>query len=315
MAPVNPTPPRMVLPLRFRPGGRNGLCLAAAIALLLLAAACGGGSNDVPRSASPGNAEESSGLPHRIVSLSPGLTEILFAIGAGDQVIGVDTESGFPEEAAGRTKIDAANPDLDALTKLKPDLVVTMAAPSGAEQILENAGFPVLALNIPASFNELFSQIDQLAAATGHVDKSDALVEQLDARVLAVLQKVGPSPGPRVYHELSTDMTTASSVTFPGELYLILNAVSIGSDSPQPYPQLTTAQILQADPEVIILAYAGASPQSVKSRPGWAGVSAVRDGRVFAVDPAIVGRPGPRLVDGLETLARLLYPSVFPAAR
>ena len=107
-------------------------------------------------------------------------------------------------------------------------------------------------------------------------------------------------------------MTTASSSTFIGELYLILNGISIADDPEEPYPQLALDAIVQADPEVIIVAHAGASPESVKARPGWHNISAVKNDRVYAVDPDTVNRPGPRLVDGLETLAKLLHPDLFP---
>lgn len=282
------------------------ICLIGAAAVVLIAAACGG-SDNAQTPSSPGPTTGDTGLlPQRIVSLSPGHTEILFAIGAGDQVAGVDTEADFPPEVAGRTRLNAANPNLDALAKLKADLVVITAGDSGAEQTLKNAGFQVLTLDMPASFNELFGQIDQLGEITGHIGESDALVDELDRRVLAVIQQAGSQSGPRVYHEVSADLTTASSMTFPGELYLILNATNVGGDSPEPYPRLTADQIVAADPEVIILAYEGASPDSVKSRPGWAGISAVRNDRVFALDPALVTRPGPRLVEGLQKLAQLM---------
>lgn len=290
----------------------------------LLAASCGGGqtpdqASDIVPLGFPITAERADGQELafdsptlRIVSLSPGHTEILFAIGAGDQVIAVDTQSNFPQETEGKTKFDAMSPDVEAVVGLNPDLVVVMAGPDDVVQSLDQRGLQVLWLELPDSLGSLFDQIDLLGEITGHRDGSDSLVEEMDIRALAVLEKVGATVGPSVYHELDDELRTASSDTFTGELYLILSATNIAGDSQQLYPQLALDAIVEADPEVIIVAYSGASPESVKARSGWQDISAVKDDRIYAVDPDTVNRPGPRLVDGLEALAGLLHPDLFP---
>jgi iron complex transport system substrate-binding protein len=170
-----------------------------------------------------------------------------------------------------------------------------------------------LSLELPDSLVTLFDQIDLLGEVTGHRDQSDSLVDAMDARALEFLDKVGSTQGPRVYHELDNELTTASSTaTFIGELYLILNATTIAGSSPEPFPKLTLDAIVASDPEVIIVAHSDSSPESVKARPGWQNISAVKNDRVYAVDPDTVNRPGPRLVDGLETLAKFLHPDLFP---
>ncbi len=291
----------------------------AIAAVVLLAVSCGGGQ---PSAASPpgfpatvqrvdGRELTFESPPERIVSLSPGHTEILFAIGAGDQVIAVDTRSDFPPEADTKTKFEAMSPDVGAIDELQPDLIVLMAGPDAVVEALDQRGLQVLWLELPDSFVSLFDQIDLLGGITGSVEGSDSLVDAMDEAALDFLERVGLSPGPRVYHELGDDMTTVSEDTLTGELYLILNAISIASDPLRPFPELTLDAIVEADPEVIIVAHSGASPESIKARPGWQDISAVKDDRVYAVDPDIVNRPGPRLVDGLEALARLLHPDLF----
>ncbi len=290
-------------------------------AVALVVASCGGGQGpEIVPFGLPVTVERSDGKeltfekpPQRIVSLSPGHTEILFAIGAGDQVIAVDTHSDFPRETEEKTKIDAMSSDLEALEGLDPDLVVVMAGPEAVVQSLDEQGLQVLWLEVPDSESALLDQVDLLGEITAHIDESDSLVDSIDSRFISVLGRVGATAGPRVYHELDNELTTASSsTTFIGELYLVLNGTSIAHDPEQPYPQLTLDAIVEADPEVIILAHSDSSPESVKARPGWQDISAVKNDRVYSVDPDIVNRPGPRLVDGLETLARLLHPDLFP---
>lgn len=292
-------------------------------AVALLAAACGGGAGQAPATAPPyfpvtveradGQELTFDGPPQRIVSLSPGYTEILFEIGAGDQVVAVDTESDFPQETEEKTKFDAISPDLEAVDELKPDLVLVMAGSDDVVQSLDRRGLQVLWLELPDSFASILDQIDLLGEVTGHREQSDPLVDAMDDRALTVFDKVGAAEGPRVYHELDNELMTASSSgTFIGELYVILNATSIADDPERPFPQLTLDAIVEADPEVIIVAHTGTSPESVKGRPGWQDISAVKNDRVYAVDPDIVNRPGPRLVDGLEALARFLHPDIFP---
>ena len=301
------------------------LAFVVILAVALLASSCGSGpapDTDTVTVAGgfPVAVERADGReltfdapPERIISLSPGHTEILFAIGAGDQVIAVDTRSDFPPETETRTKFDALGPDVDAIDGLQPDLVVLMAGPDEVVQALDRRGLRVLWLELPESLFSLFEQIDLLGEITGRVEQAESLVDVIDRRALEFLDRVGDAEGPRVYHELDNDLTTASSSdSFIGELYLILNAISIANDPREPYPRLTLDAIVEADPEVIILAHSGTSPEAVKARPGWQGISAVKNDRVYAVDPDIVNRPGPRLVDGLETLAKLLHPDLFP---
>jgi len=309
--------------LRLRTGGVLEWAALVAVPLAaLLAAACGGGGSppeeEVPLYF-PLTVERADGKEltferpaRRIVSLSPGHTEVLFAIGAGDQVVAVDTESDFPEEAAAKTEFDATSPDLEALEGLDPDLVVVMDGPEEVVQALDQRGLTVLWLELPSFIQDLFTQIDILGEVTAHREQSDSLVDEMDGRVVAILDKVGATEGPRVYHELDDELTSVSLDTFIGELYQILNAENIAGRSEGPLLQLTQDDISAGDPEVIIVAHSGATPESVKDRPGWQNIAAVKNDRVYAVDPDIVNRPGPRLVDGLETLAKLLLPNLFP---
>jgi len=120
--------------------------------------------------------------------------------------------------------------------------------------------------------------------------------------------------GPRVYHELDNTFFTVAPDSFVGDFYNLLEAQNIAEGATTAYPQLTQEEVLARDPEVIILADgdAGESPETVKARPGWGAISAVKNDRVYVVDPDIISRPSPRVVEGLEELARFLYPEKFP---
>jgi iron complex transport system substrate-binding protein len=251
--------------------------------------------------------------PERIVALAPSFVEILFAVGAGDAVVAVDENSDFPPEAATRTKLSGFEPSVEAIAALEPDLVVIFFDPGGLEQALEGLGIPVLVLASPQSVEGVFDQIDLLGRATGHLEEAEALIADMQDRIDTVTTKLADvQEGPRVFHEIGPELYTASDQDFVGDLYTLLKAQNIAAGA-GPFPQLTEEAVIAADPEVIILADEPAiSPEEVKARPGWQSVSAVRNDRVFVVDPDLVSHQGPRLTDGLEELARLLYPERFP---
>jgi len=251
--------------------------------------------------------------PESIVALAPSFVEVLFAIAAGDAVVAVDENTDFPPEAAARTKLSGFEPSVEGIAALEPDLVIIFFDPGGLEEALEGLGIPVLFLASPQSVEGVFDQIELLGRATGHLEEAEALIADMRESIDAIAEKLADvQEGPRVFHEVGPELFTASDEDFVGDLYTILKAQNIAAGA-GPFPQLTAEAVIAADPEVIILADVPAvTPEEVKARPGWDSVSAVQNDRVFAVDPDIVSRNGPRLVDGLEELARLLYPERFP---
>ncbi len=308
---------------------------AALVALLALAALACNGDDSAPTAtptavqeaaaapspaAFPVTVTDSNGeqlvlesAPQSIVALAPSFAEILFAVGAGDAVVAVDDNTDFPPEAAAKTKLSGFEPSVEGIAALAPDLVIIFFDPGGLQEALEALGIPVLLLASPQSVQGVFDQIALLGQITGHADDAvhliDAMREHIDA-ITASLADV--QQGPRVFHEIGPELFTASDEDFVGDLYSILKAQNIAAGA-GPFPQLTEEAVIAADPEVIILADIPAvTPDEVKARPGWDAVSAVQNDRVFAVDPDLVSRQGPRLVDGLEELARLLYPERFP---
>src|SRR5215211_1352028 len=261
-----------------------------------------------------------SGSPQRIISLAPSNTEILFAIGAGDQVVGRDQLSDFPEEAKNVAYIcstfDALNTEL--IVSLKPDLVLA-AEINTPEQVkqLEDLGLTVYYLKNPTTLEGMYGNLELVAQMTGHQEEAAALVESLKARVAAVDEKIAPlSSRPGIFYELdATDPSkpyTAGKGTFITQLIDRAGGYNIASDL-EGYPQISLEQVVAADPAFIILGDAryGVSAETIAQRPGWENLSAVKNGKVLPFNDDLVSRPGPRLVDALEELARLFRPELF----
>ena len=260
-------------------------------------------------------------VPQRIVSLAPSNTEILFAIGAGDQVVGRDQLSDFPEEAQAVTDIGSTYGDLNTelIVSLNPDLVLA-AEVNTPEQVqqLEDLGLTVYYLKNPLTLEEMYGNLEIVAQLTGHEEEAAALIESLQARVVAVDEKIAPlSSRPGVFYELdATDPAkpfTAGKGTFIDQLIERAGGFNIASDL-EDYPQMSLEQVVAADPAFIILGDAryGVTPESIAQRPGWENLSAVKNGQVFPFNDDLVSRPGPRLVDALEEFAKLLRPELFP---
>jgi cobalamin transport system substrate-binding protein len=256
----------------------------------------------------------------KIVSLAPSNTEILFAIGAGSQVMGRDNLSDYPEAASAATDIGSAFEALNTelIVSLKPDLVLA-AEINTADQVkaLEDLGITVYYLKNPTTLEELYTNLEIVAQLTGRETEAATLIDDLKARVAAVDEKIATvTEKPTAFYELdATDPAkpyTVGKGTFITLLIERAGGQNIAGDLDE-YPQLSLEQVVAADPDFIILgdsAY-GITPESVATRPGWDGLSAVTNNQVFPFDDNLLSRPGPRLVEGLEALAKLLHPELF----
>ncbi len=264
---------------------------------------------------SVGNTVTLEAPPQRIASLSAGHTEILYAIGAGGQVGAVDNTSDCPAATADLPKMDAFTPSVEAIAELEPDLVIIFFDPGDLQSSLQGLDIPVLNLASPSSVEGVYDQVDLLGEATGHATDAARLIADMQAEVEEIRSEIGDvADAPTVFHEIDNTYFTAGPGSFIADLYDILGAENIADATGQAFPQMSAEAIIEADPEVIILADedAGESPDTVRARPGWDNISAVQNGRVHIVDPDIVSRPGPRLVEALRTLAAYLYPELFP---
>ena len=245
--------------------------------------------------------------PERIVSLSPTATEILFAIGAGDQVVAADEFSNHPPEAP-TTGLSGYEPNVEAIASYEPDLVVMQDAIVVDE--LAAIDVPLLVQLAATTLDDAYAQIAQLGAASGHPAEAAEVVDDMRTGIEEVLEGLPEREEPLTYYyELDdTYYSLTSSDTFVGELLALAGMESIGdgADAGTAYPQLSAEYIVDADPDLILLAdtkCCGQSAETVGARPGWGELGAVRDGHVVALDDDIASRWGPRVVDLLRVVA------------
>ncbi len=249
---------------------------------------------------------DESALPSHIVSLSATATEMLFAMGAGDQVVAVDSYSDFPAEAP-TTDLSGFEPSLEAIIGYEPDLVILSFDPGEIVSGLEQAGVPSLLLPTAATLDDMYAQIADLGVATGQIDGAAALNASIQADLAAISESATADAGVRVYHELDQTFYSASSGSFIGQIYTMLGATNIADEADTDgygYPQLAPEYILQADPTLIVITdQGGYTVDDVSARPGWDAITAVSSGNVLVVDADIASRWGPRVVDFAQVIA------------
>jgi iron complex transport system substrate-binding protein len=246
--------------------------------------------------------------PSRIVSLSPTATEMLFAIGAGDQVVAVDNQSNYPAEAAAKaTDLSGYTPSAEALSGYEPDLVVMEEPREGIDAQLADLDIPFWSGQAARTFDDIYAQIEQLGALTGHVGEAAALVAQMQGDIEAATADLPDREVPLTYyHELDNTYFTVGSNTFIGAVYQAagLRNIADATEGDTDYPQLSAEFIVSQNPDLIFLADAGfgESAATVAARPGWGDLTAVTTGAIFPLDADIASRWGPRVVDFLQVV-------------
>ena len=247
--------------------------------------------------------------PRRIVSLSPTATEMLFAIGAGAQVIAVDDQSNYPANAP-TTKLSGYQPNIEAIAGYGPDLVVAAEDLGSLVHGMQQVGVPILLEPAAKKLDDSYLQILQLGQATGHEADAQSVVAKMRTQVNGFLALVAkPKRQLSVYHELDNTFYSATSATFIGQVYKLLglrNIADAASGAATDYPQLSAEYIVSANPDLIVLADTKCCKQdlsSVAARPGWSGIAAVRSGEVVGIDDDIASRWGPRVIDFMQAIA------------
>lgn len=253
--------------------------------------------------------------PKAIVSLAPSITEILFALGLGDKVAGVTEFCNYPPEAQAKPKVGGyADVNIEKLLSLNPDLVlVSSIHMSQVLPELEKLGLTAAVIDAH-DIPQVLESIMLVGKMTGKEKEAEALVAEMQKRIDAVARAVEGRKKPRVFWELSSDLWTVGPGSFVHDIIVRAGGENIATG--QPYLQITSEAIISADPEVIILAdhpY-GEDAGTVAKRPGWDKITAVKEGRIIELTQEqvdIVSRPGPRVVDALELVAKILHPDAF----
>jgi len=280
--------------------------------------------------------------PERIVSLSPSSTEILFAVGAGSKVVGVTDYCNYPYDLKARIEADEIarvggywDPSVETIVALKPDLVLVSTAKCTVKTNeckvncsrrceitmkvaaqLRSLGLNVLILG-PHSMNDVLDNILLVGRASGNAAEASDLVENLRQRIDTVVKKSkAVSHRPKVYFEVWNDpYMSVSSGTWIGNLINFAGGANIFGEAVSEWPIIRSEDIIQRNPEIIVFPVIPGVPrfwgsfEDVKKRPGWKSVNAVRHGSLYEVSRDLISRPGPRLVEALETLVKMIHPS------
>jgi iron complex transport system substrate-binding protein len=280
--------------------------------------------------------------PKRIVSLSPSNTEILFAVGAGPNVVGVTDYCNYPPELEAKIETGEIttmggywNPSIETIVSLKPDLVVVSTAKCSvktnectvncsrrceitiqAAAQLRRLGLNVLILT-PHSMNDVLDDILTVGKATGNTAEASNLVEKLRQRIDAITKKSkGASHRPKVYFEVWNDpYISVNSGTWIGSVINLAGGTNVFREAVSEWPMTDSEDIVQRNPDIIVFPVIPGVPrfwgsfEEVKKRPGWKNITAVRNGRLYEVPRDFISRPGPRLVDALELMEQMVHPS------
>jgi iron complex transport system substrate-binding protein len=258
--------------------------------------------------------------PTRIVSLAPSITEILFALGAGDQLVGVTDFCDFPLEAIKKPKVGYSNPNLESLAALQPDLVVAPNDFLKPDAILklEQLKIPVF-IFADKNVEGIFSHIQTLGRIVGRSSKADTVAMQLRQQVATIQQRIqGMAPVRMLYVLNSQPLITVGPGSFIDQLIGMAGGVNIAAKSATPYPRLSMEAVLQEDPEVLVFPVGkaeGISQSEQQAWRQWSTMTAVKQGRLHQISADWLNRPGPRIAQGLESLAAILHPDSAPSSQ
>ena len=258
-------------------------------------------------------------VPRRLVSFGPSITEILFALGLEESVVGVSSYCDYPEAAKSKAKVgDAFNPSLEKIVELEPDLVLTVKQEQ-LQSELEALGIRFLVLD-PKDIDGILADIGLMGEITDTRSKAEALIGDMQSSISQVTLRAEDAPKVRVFYIVdATDPTlpwTAGSGSFIDALITLAGGENIAGSAPGAWVSFSLEQIVSAEPEVIIVqTMTGGLPtiseEELEAGPVWGKMTAVAQSKIYLVDGDLVSRPGPRIVQGLEAIARAIHPELF----
>lgn len=254
--------------------------------------------------------------PTRIVSLAPSITEILYAIGLGEQIVGVTQFCDYPPEAKAKPKVGYSHPNIESIVALQPDLVLAPREFLRADILgkLEQLKIPVFILDAK-TFEDVLSHIQTLGRMLEHSAAADELATGMRQRLAEIRARTERLPRPRLLYVLNSQpLITVGPGSFIHQLIELAGGTNVARRARTPYPRLNMEEVLKEDPELIVFPIG-----TVEGIPGseqqlwerWATISAVKRGRFHHIPSDLLNRPGPRIVQGLEMLAKIIHPEVF----
>ena len=243
-------------------------------------------------------------VPQRIVSTMPSITETLFALGLDNQVVGVTENCNYPQSTAVKDKVGREIVNLEKVIALKPDLVLMLLDAQRPEvEKLKKFKLPVVTVN-PHGVEEVIKAIKEIGEITGTSARAEEIVSDIKARLEKVKRKVAGRPNPKVFIVVGyRPLITAGRDTFIDDILRLAGGENIARRAKSPYPQWSFETLLKTDPEVIVILEGVVEHREVLSDKRWSSLTAVRNNRIVFIDPDIISRPGPRVINAIELLA------------
>ncbi len=298
---------------------RFGICLVLLSLLVSLVAGCQPQFQPGTYTDDTGRAVAIDQIPQRIVSFGPSITEILFALGLEEKVVGVGDYSDYPEAAKLKPKVgNAFSPSLEKIIELEPDLVFTVKH----EQLnreLDALGIKFMVLD-PKDMDGIFKDIELVGEITGTKKRAEELIKDMQDSISQVSAQVEDAPKVSVFFIVdATDLTlpwTAGTGSFIDALITMAGGENIAAKGQGAWVQFSLEQIVSSDPEVIIIqTMTGGVPtiskEELEEHPIWGEMTAVKQGKIYLINGDLVSRPGPRIVQGLEAMAKIIHPELF----
>ncbi|WMM25784.1 cobalamin-binding protein [Tissierella sp. MB52-C2] len=256
--------------------------------------------------------------PTKIVSLAPNNTEVLFALGLGDKVIGVTSYCDYPEEAKTKEIVgDFNGNNLEKIVELAPDLVLIYGAGNEEDnKILKDAGIKILGF-MPETIDAVMNDIEIVGKATGKDKEATKLIDVMNNKKEEILNKVKGQESVKVFYEIWHDpLMAAGKGSYIDELITLAGGENIAEDADGTYPQYDLEQLVERNPEVYLTSSdtEDKTIESIKSRPGYENISAITNDRIYIFEgneSNIMSRPGPRIIEALELVAKSIYPELF----
>ena len=255
--------------------------------------------------------------PQRIISLAPNITEILFNLGLDEQIVGVSIHCNFPEKA--RTKVQVGSylsPDLEKIISLKPDLIIATGAGNTRDTVerLQKLGLPTYVI-FPKNFDDILRSIRHLGQVSNREKEALGIIQGMQKRSQRVIEITKGLPWPKVFVQIGdAPIITIGRGGFADDLIHLAGGENIAGKEKEMYPRLGIEEILKRAPEVILISSMNPKAEYHKIFQEWARwkiIPAVRDGRIHLIDSDLIDRPSPRIIDGLEEMARILHPQQF----
>ncbi len=256
------------------------------------------------------------GDPQRIVSLAPNITEILYVLGLGERLVGVTQFSSYPPEASLKPKVGSyINLNVEKIISLSPELVIGTVDGNnpGVVSLLERAGIQVFIVN-PRKVKQIIDTIASIGEVCGVNEKADIVVGQLNRRVNRIIRSIASRERPLVFLQINVrPIMTVNRNTYHHDLIRLAGGRNMAEDESITYPRISLEEVIRRKPDVIIVSSMERGGRFEKARQAWLrwkSIPAVKNNRVHLIDSDLIDRPSPRIIDGLDAMARIIHPEV-----